>query len=204
MPCFISADVGTFVVADAEYSRSRSNIQPYLVRLADRSGSNTRARKAVQSTSLPTPQACAFPELAKKTSYIYLGAYYDNALVVPRFDPNMGKHIIAVPFKGDKKITVINAKESTGRFVRALIEDEAPSTKLLAYDTYPTMNEIVEQWSKANGKKAVLVPITIGILRHKSGLTDEHLDAFAAFTEHGYVEGVEGATEPDRLKHGGK
>ena len=99
---------------------------------------------------------------------------------------------------------IINAKESTGSFVRALIEDEAPGTKLLAYDTYSTMDEILQQWSKANGKDAVLMPITIDTMRQKSGLTDEHLDAFAAFVEHDYMEGVQGVIEPHDLKQGGK
>ncbi|KAH8697643.1 hypothetical protein BGW36DRAFT_359426 [Talaromyces proteolyticus] len=89
-------------------------------------------------------------DLAKKTSLIYLGAYNSNALLSPKLDPLHGK------YKQIPRCQIIDPNESTGPFVRALIEDEAPGIKLLGYNTksYLSYQEICDIWSRASGKKA--------------------------------------------------
>ncbi|KAF2482193.1 hypothetical protein BDY17DRAFT_325675 [Neohortaea acidophila] len=145
------------------------------------------------------------PELAKKTSYIILGAYHDNALVLPREDPSSGKYVLALPFEKGHKMPIINAKQSTGRFVRALVEDEQAGKFLLAYDTYPTFEEVVKDWAKVNGKEVMYVKVSIDDIRTKSGLTDEHLEPLAAFAEGAsYTAGIEGVVEPHHLVNKGE
>ncbi|KAK4494538.1 hypothetical protein PRZ48_013894 [Zasmidium cellare] len=141
------------------------------------------------------------PELFKKTSLIYLGGYNDNPSLAPRPNEATGRYMFILPLKGSFRMPIINPSESTGKFVRALIEDEQPGTKLLAYDTYPSINEIVSNWGRENGKEADLIPITIQGLHEKVGLTWEHLDILSTLMEtDDYMAGVDNYIEPSQLK----
>ncbi|XXG93889.1 hypothetical protein Hte_000138 [Hypoxylon texense] len=140
------------------------------------------------------------PELAEKTCLIYPGAYAENPILYPRFDPASGKYTIHMAIKEHLKVPIINPKESMGPFVRALIEDEAPGTKLLAYDSYMTMSDVVDRWSKATGKEASYVVVTTKFLHEKMGLPYELLDALDAVNEFGYNTGL-GLIEPHQLKN---
>jgi hypothetical protein len=98
------------------------------------------------------------PELAKKVSLIYLGGYNTNPILIPRFNPASVKYSFVLPLAKDVRMPIIDPKESTGPFVRALVEDEDAGTKLLAYDakSYLTIGEIVDLCSKTSGQDAVL------------------------------------------------
>ncbi|KAF2162591.1 hypothetical protein M409DRAFT_27212 [Zasmidium cellare ATCC 36951] len=143
----------------------------------------------------------AHPDLAKKTSLIYLGGYNDNPSLTPRPNEATGRYMFIMPLKNTFRMPIIDPSKSTGKFVRALIEDEQPGTKLLAYDTFPTISEIVSSWSNENGKEADLIPISIQALHEKMGMTWEHLDILSTLDETGdYMAGVEGYIEPQQLK----
>ena len=75
------------------------------------------------------------PALARKMSIIYLGAYSTNRMLVPTLDKDTGKYRFVLPIHEYKHLPILDPQESTGLFVRALIEDEAPGIKLLAYDS---------------------------------------------------------------------
>lgn len=141
----------------------------------------------------------AHPTLSQKASLIYPGAYVTNALLSPRLDPSSGKYAVQMALRADIRMPIINPRESTGSFVRALIEDEAPGTKLLAYDSYLTLSEVVDRWSKASGKEAFYVTVTTKDLHEKMGLPWELLDALDAVNEFGYYDGF-GLVEPHQLK----
>ena len=140
------------------------------------------------------------PDLAKKTSFIYLGAYNTNPLLAPRLNPLDGKYQFVLPLTKDSRMPIIDPKESTGPFVRALIEHEQPGTKLLAYDTdsYLTMQEIVEVWSRASGKEASLVEVTVEFMHQQFGIPMEVLEAPAFIVESGYSGSMK-VTEPSEL-----
>lgn len=140
------------------------------------------------------------PELAQKNSLIYPGAYVENPLLAPRFDPGTRKYAIHMAIREHLKMPIINPRESTGPFVRALIEDEAPGVKLLAYDSYLRMDDVVDRWSRATGKEAAYVFVTTKYLHEKMGLAYEHLDALDAIDEFGYNTGL-GLIEPHQLKN---
>lgn len=139
------------------------------------------------------------PDLAQKTSLIYLGAYVDNALITPRLDPATGNYKYVFPFKKELRMPVIIQRESTGDFVHALIENEAPGIKLLAYNIYPTLAEITTLWSKVSGKTPDVVETTPEIM-NQQGYPWESLEAALYLPEYGYMGGVDGFIEPSQLK----
>ncbi|KIL86105.1 hypothetical protein FAVG1_10500 [Fusarium avenaceum] len=140
------------------------------------------------------------PELAKKTSFIYLGAYATNAFLYPKKDAETGEYVLAVPASKDLKMPIIDTEGSTGSFVRALVEDEPAGTKLLAYDSELTMLEVIDVWSKVTGKEARFQSMTEEEMHQKTGLPYEVLDGPAYLDEYGYTEGVEGVITPEQLK----
>jgi hypothetical protein len=140
------------------------------------------------------------PDLAKKTSFIYLGAYNTNALLSARLDPSDGKYKFVLPLTQDTKTPIIDPKESTGPFVRALIEDEQPRIKLLAYDTdsYLTIQDIVDVWSSASGREASLEEVTVEFMHQNFGMPMELLEASSFIVEFGYTGSMK-MTEPGEL-----
>jgi hypothetical protein len=139
------------------------------------------------------------PELAKKASFIYMGGYTSNPLLNPSFDAATGEYKFVGPLSKDHKLPIIDPKNSTGPFVRALVEDEPAGTKLLAYDSHITIGEVVALWSKASGKEAHHMQVTTQFLE-KMGRPKEVLDGIDAFLEYGYMAGIDGWTEPPQLK----
>lgn len=142
------------------------------------------------------------PELAKKLSLIYLGGYNTNPLLSPRFNTATGKYSFISPLAKEIRMPVIDPQQSTGRFVRALIEDEEAGTKLLAYDTdsYLPIGEIGDLWSKASGQEADYVFVPPAIMHQQFGISMEMLDAPGYISEYGYMGGVDNFIEPSQLK----
>ncbi|KAE8143497.1 hypothetical protein BDV38DRAFT_292088 [Aspergillus pseudotamarii] len=139
------------------------------------------------------------PELATKTSYIIIGAYATNPLFMPRWDSSIQKYRFMVPLKKHQKMPIIAARESTGAFVKALI-DEPPRTRLLAYDSNLSIGGIVEVWSRATGADADLVEVEAQDMHEQLGVPWEVLDAFLFIGEFGYAGGIEGVIHPSQLR----
>lgn len=137
--------------------------------------------------------------LAKKTSFIYLGAYATNPLVQPRFDPSTGTYKMIIPFNKELKMPIILQKESTGHFVHALVENEAPGIKLLAYNSYLTLAEAADLWTQATGKSVEIVSITPTMMHDQFGVPWEVLEAALFLPEYGYMGGIDGFIEPFQL-----
>ena len=57
----------------------------------------------------------AQPELAKKTSLIYLGGYNDNPSLMPRPDPAPGQYMFVMPLPSTFRMPIINPSVSTGK-----------------------------------------------------------------------------------------
>ncbi|KAJ8125626.1 hypothetical protein O1611_g8014 [Lasiodiplodia mahajangana] len=141
------------------------------------------------------------PDLAKKTSFIYLGAYATNAFLVPKLDPTSGEYKVFIPCSGSTRFPILDEIKSTGVFVRALVEDEAPGVKLLAYDSYLTMEQAREAWSKVTGKPAKLISLTLEQMHKLTNVPYEVLWAPAYLEEFGYMAGVNNFIEPPQLKN---
>ncbi|KAI3318430.1 NAD(P)-binding protein [Xylariaceae sp. AK1471] len=140
------------------------------------------------------------PELAKKTSIIYIGAYATNPLLMPKPDPATGEYQVVIPCNGTTRFPITDEDNSTGVFVRALVEDEAPGTKLLAYDSYLTVDEAIEVWSRVTGKPAKLVSLTVEQMHERTGLPYEVLWAAPYIEEYGYMGGISNFIEAPQLK----
>ncbi|KAM5347364.1 hypothetical protein ACJ41O_010369 [Fusarium nematophilum] len=141
------------------------------------------------------------PELASKTSYIYLGAYSSNAFLFPQKNGETGEYSMALPGPKTTKFPIINPEKSTGPFVRALVEDESPRTKLLAYDSNLTIAEALDAWSEITGKKADFVQLPLETMHELTGLPYEVLDGPAFLGEYEFTAGVEGVITPEELKN---
>lgn len=141
------------------------------------------------------------PHLAQKTSFIYLGAYNTNPLLSPKLDPSDSKYRYILPLSKAARMPIIDVKESTGLFVRALIEDEAPGTKLLAYDngSYLAYGEICDIWSKASGQEADFMTVTVRFLHETMKIPMEFISSLPALEEYGYT-GPMKVIEPGDLK----
>ncbi|KAG9229578.1 hypothetical protein BJ875DRAFT_474467, partial [Amylocarpus encephaloides] len=139
-------------------------------------------------------------DLAKKTSFIYLGGYVDNPNLTPRLDPVTGKHMLVLPFGKETMMPIVDPKASTGPFVKALVEDKNAGVKLLAYDDFLSVGEFVDMWSKANGKEAKFIEMGVQDMCQQFGLTMETLNGACFIGEYGYTGGIQGIIEPSHLK----
>ncbi|KAJ5582024.1 hypothetical protein N7535_000644 [Penicillium sp. DV-2018c] len=140
------------------------------------------------------------PELAAMTSFIYIGAYITNPLLYPTFQPETGEFVSILPSRKQMRIPVIDTARSTGPFVRALVEDEAPGMRLLAYDDYPSVEEIMEAWHRALGKEVNVIEMTVQEMHEKTGIPLEVLGGPAFIDEFGYCAGLRNVFEPAQLK----
>lgn len=140
------------------------------------------------------------PELAKKTSFIYPGAYSTNAFLLPKRNPESGEYSMVLPGPATMEMPIIDAPGSTGLFVRALIEDEKPGVKLMAYDSLMTMGEVLATWSRVSGTEAKFVQMTLQGMHEATGMPLEVLDGAAFLGEYHYMAGLENVIEPHQLK----
>ena len=91
-----------------------------------------------------------------------------------------------MPMKPSTLMPIVDAPASTGVFVRALVEDEEPGTKLLAYDSdsHLPMTEVVETWSRVVGKEAELVEVTAQLMHEQLKIPMELLDGAGFISEY--------------------
>ncbi|KAK7429413.1 hypothetical protein QQZ08_004005 [Neonectria magnoliae] len=141
------------------------------------------------------------PELAKKASFIYIGVYNTNPFLYPQRNPQDGKYSLVLPAPKSTRFQIIDVARSTGHYVRALVEDEEPGTKLFAYEDDLTVAEIIDVWSKVSGEKAQHVQMSIQSIHEISGVPVGFLEAAAYLTEYSYTAGLEGVITPDKLKN---
>lgn len=142
-----------------------------------------------------------FPQLASKTSFIYLGAYSTNPLLYPKLNSQTGKYEMILPASQTTRFPIIDVNNSTGLFVRALVEDEDANVSLLAYDSYLSLGEIFQAWKDATKTDAEYVEVTIQKMHEITGVPLEVLDAPGYVAEFGYMAGIENVMEPADLKN---
>ena len=140
------------------------------------------------------------PELAKKMSLIYLGCYITNQMLTPRFDAASGAYKFVLPMKKETRMPIVDPQASTGLFVQVLVESEAAGTKLLAYDSHLSLGEITDIWSRASGKTAVFMEVSIEEMHRQFGIPIEVLDGAGYINEFGYTGGIVGISEPGELR----
>ncbi|CAL5867562.1 uncharacterized protein PFLUO_LOCUS1781 [Penicillium psychrofluorescens] len=139
------------------------------------------------------------PDLAKKTSFVIIAAYATNPLFMPKVTPT-GGYSFVIPGRKALKIPVIDTEGSTGQFVRALVENEPAGTRLLAYDSYLSMEAIVEAWKKVTGHNIEVVEMDAETMGREFGIPMEVLDAPWFIDEFGYTGGIDGVIDHEGLK----
>lgn len=140
------------------------------------------------------------PKLAAKTSYIYMGTYITNAFLLPQRDAATGQYTMTLPAPSSSQWPIVNPATSAGLFVRALVEEEGPQTKLLAYDSFLTMDECIRTWSDVTGKEASFVQMERMEMSKKTGVPLEVLDGPGFIGEFGFMGGIDNYIEPHQLK----
>jgi hypothetical protein len=140
------------------------------------------------------------PELAKKASFIYIGAYISNPFLYPKYQPESKELIYILPASKSMRMPIIDTANSTGHFVRALVEDEAPGMKLLAYDDYLSIEQMMDVWTRVTGKTAKMFQMSIQDIHEKFGIPLEVLGGPAFVDEFGYCAGLQDIVEPAQLK----
>ncbi|KAJ5952434.1 uncharacterized protein N7479_010847 [Penicillium vulpinum] len=140
------------------------------------------------------------PELAKKTSFIYISCYISNPFLYPKYQSEKKEFVYILPASKAMRMPIIDTAQSTGPFVRALVEDEVPGMKLLAYDDYVSVEQLMETWTRVLGKPVEFIQKTVKDMNEKLGLPVEVLSGPAFVDEFGYFAGLENVVEPTQLK----
>ena len=141
------------------------------------------------------------PDLAAKTSYIYIGVYATNAFLLPKAnkaDPS-GPYNYIVNCSPSTIFPIIDTANSTGPFVHALI-NEPPRTRLLAYDSSMTVGEVVKTWERVTGKQAKFEQLSTEQMLERTPSSIEVMRAPAFIDEFGYMGGIENWISPDKLQ----
>ncbi|KAK6833908.1 hypothetical protein PG987_008602 [Apiospora arundinis] len=143
--------------------------------------------------------------VADKASYIYIGAYSTNPLVIPKKNPQ-GEYEVVLPAGRGMRMPVLDIEASTGPFVRCLVEDEPSNTNLLAYDEYLDVGGLMRAWTEAvestaendssssSSKKPQpprFVQMDLHEMSRATGLPLEVLEAPPFVEEFGYMGGCE-------------
>jgi hypothetical protein len=85
------------------------------------------------------------------------------------------------------RFPIVHATASTGAFVRALVEDEDAGKRLLAYDNYLSVGEVVEMWSRVVDQEVGFVQVSSEVMHKWFGIPIEVLDGPAFVSKFGYM-----------------
>ncbi|EXJ70008.1 uncharacterized protein A1O5_07081 [Cladophialophora psammophila CBS 110553] len=145
------------------------------------------------------------PALAKKMSIVIPAGYSTNPMFSPTLDPKSGQYVVVTALNRGCKMPILDPSEVMGPFVRALIEDEEPGTKLLAYnkDSFLPFEEIVQAWTEVTGKEVQIIRMKPEDLHEQLNLPWELLDGINFVNDHGYdyVLAREGIIAPCQLSN---
>lgn len=111
------------------------------------------------------------------------------------------QYLMILPAKISPKLPVFIPNESTGGFVRALIEDEKPGTKLLAVDWWISYDEGMKTWEKVTGQKAQSMYVPVDVICKTTGLKEEVVEGGAYLAEFPYMCEITDYIEPEKLKN---
>ncbi|KAK8100254.1 hypothetical protein PG999_010628 [Apiospora kogelbergensis] len=149
--------------------------------------------------------------VADKASYIYIGAYSTNPLVIPKRGDGDDVYEVFLTAGRGMRMPVLDVETSAGPFVRCLVEDEAAKTNLLAYDEYLDVDGLMRAWTEAVSATADdsssphlqprFVQMDLHEMNRATGLPLEVLEAPPFIEEFGYMGGVGSFVEPQQLRN---
>ncbi|EAW20560.1 uncharacterized protein NFIA_029920 [Aspergillus fischeri NRRL 181] len=140
--------------------------------------------------------------LRGKVSFLVMGAYATNPLILPRVKPvaaGEGRVLrFTIPGTKTMRLPIIAAGESTGEFVRAMVES-APGRWVLGYDSYLTMEEVVDVWKRVTGWEVEAEEVDLQEMHERLKIPWEVLDAPRFIAEFGYTGSLE-VMMPEQLE----
>ncbi|PVH72206.1 NAD(P)-binding protein [Cadophora sp. DSE1049] len=145
----------------------------------------------------------AYPELAKKTSYLQVGYYMTNWATMGTGSPTKqpdGTYVLTMPIDGDAKIPMVDARLDTGKFTKALIQ-VAPGKNLLGFGSMISFKEFAAIWGRVHGVKCSFQQIDRMSIEAAmpGGLGEETMDMFDFIAEFGYDGGDPSVVHPKDL-----
>jgi NAD(P)-dependent dehydrogenase (short-subunit alcohol dehydrogenase family) len=131
--------------------------------------------------------------LRGKVSFLVMGVYATNPLFLPRLiNDGEGKRTLKFTIAGKKtlRMPIIAAGESTGTFVKALIDGPA-GRWALGSDSYLTMGEVVDVWKRVTGYEVATEEVNVQVMHERYNIPWEVLDAPQFIAEFGYTGSLE-------------
>ncbi|EPS26066.1 hypothetical protein POX_c04442 [Penicillium oxalicum] len=142
----------------------------------------------------------AEPGLSGKVSFLVMGVYSNNPLFLPRLmSEGKSKKTLkfTIPGKRSLLMPIIAAGESTGTFVKALIDNPAGQW-VLGSDSQLTMGEVVDVWRKVTGYEVVTEEVDVQVMHERHNIPWEVLDAPQFIAEFGYTGSLK-VVSPEHL-----
>ncbi|KAH1663211.1 hypothetical protein KXV31_000719 [Aspergillus fumigatus] len=140
--------------------------------------------------------------LRGKVSFLVMGAYATNPLILPTVQPGAAGEgrVLRFTIPGTKtmRLPIIAADSSTGEFVRAMVEGP-PGTWVLGYDSYLSMEEVVEVWKRVTGWEVEAEEVDLQEMHERFQIPWEVLDAPRFIAEFGYTGSLE-VMMPEQLE----
>lgn len=143
------------------------------------------------------------PKLAAKMSTLQVGFYYMNlvyvAMMYPKKQPD-GSFAYVQPCKADAKHPWTDVPADVGKFVKALVLEQAPGAKILGYSQLASYQELASMWSEVTGKTCVVKQESVQKLGEMfPPIGEEGVEATAYSGEFGYDGGEKGVLTKEDL-----
>ncbi|RHZ50890.1 hypothetical protein CDV55_100925 [Aspergillus turcosus] len=132
--------------------------------------------------------------LEGKVSFLVMGVYATNPLFLPRVKLVGQQNVLRFVIPGDKtvRIPIIAAGESTGVFVRAMVEGEGEAGRwVLGCDSYLSIGEVVDVWKRVTGWEVEVEEVDAQVMHERFKIPLEVLDAPRFIAEFGYTGSLE-------------
>ncbi|KFZ03600.1 hypothetical protein V502_10813 [Pseudogymnoascus sp. VKM F-4520 (FW-2644)] len=147
----------------------------------------------------------AYPELAKKSSYLQVGLYMTNWSASRLSQPNKqsdGTYVLSMPIDGDAPVPMVEPRHDTGHFTKALVQ-VAPGQNLLGFGSMMSWNEWVVIWGRVHGVKCRFERLDRKIIENSipGGIGEELADMFEYISDFGYDGGDPSVVYPKDASH---
>ena len=136
------------------------------------------------------------PMLAAKMSNLQVGFYYMNLLYVAMMYPQKqpdSSFAYLQPCKAEAKHPWTDVPADVGKFVKALLLEQAPGAKMLGYSQLASYEELASMWSEVTGKTCIVERESVQKLGERFlPIGEEGVEATAYSGEFGYDGGEKG------------
>ncbi|KIW42851.1 uncharacterized protein PV06_06359 [Exophiala oligosperma] len=111
------------------------------------------------------------------------------------------QYLMTLPGRMSTTLPAFIPNLSTGPYVRCLVEDEKPGTRLLAVDWWLSMDSGLKAWEKTTNRKAHFLEVSVSLLCRITGIREEVMEGAAFLAEFPYMCEVKDWIEPKHLQN---